>query len=185
MIGISILSAAPLLGGYIEHYFDWQLVFKVLLISPIAFGWCAALVGFCYFFGSYVNSKFVLKVGTNKMIGFGSICVLLGGIIMLVPYLLFHYLSVMIFIAPLMLMSFGTSFIIANAYAEALRPYGKIAGAAVAIMGTIQMTGGVITSSLISWSADKNQLPLGLIITVSGILLLFSFWFRWVAGPRV
>lgn len=246
MVGISLIAAAPLLGGYIEHYFNWRVTFvilliyttaalivsifvlpetnefrhtdflklnfiktnlktlfmspafiisalflsvgygsliawltsgsvvlqKVMLLSPVEFGWCAALIGFCYFIGAYTNSKLVDRFSIHRMQQIGVGCFFVGGIILLIPVLFFNYVSAAAFILPLMLSVYGLGLILPNAYAIGLMPFAKIAGIATAILCFIQVLGAFATSTIISLSPDRSQLPVGLIIFISGIICL-------------
>lgn len=246
MVGITLMAAAPLFGGYIEHYFNWRISFvallvytaaaliiaifvlpetnefrhtdnlkinflkanlktlfmeptfiisalflaigygslvawltsgpvvlqKVMLLSPIEFGWCAALIGGCYFIAAFTNSKLVNKFSIHKMQQFGIGCFFAGGIIMLIPILFFHYISIAAFILPLMLAVYGLGLIIPNSYAAGLMPFAKIAGIATAILCFIQVLGAFVTSTIISLTPDRSQLPVGLIIFISGFICL-------------
>jgi len=246
MVGITFMAAAPLIGGYIEHYFNWRVAFivllvyttvaliiaifvlpetnkfrntdflkfnflktnlktlfteptfiisalflaigygglvawlvsgpvvlqKVMLLSPIEFGWCAALIGFCYFVAAFTNSKLINKFSMHKMQQFGIGCFFAGGFIMLIPVLFFHHISTAAFILPLMLSVFGLGLVIPNSYATGLMPFAKIAGIATAILCFIQVLGAFATSTIISLTPNRSQLPVGLIIFVSGFICL-------------
>lgn len=246
MIAITLMAAAPLLGGYIQHYLSWHTVFlilfiysivalvlawfvipetnehyhqtnfslralsnsfvtlitsatylkyalvvflvygamlawltsgavvlqKVLLLSAVQYGWCAALVALGYFVGSFINSRLAHVVGVPGMMRIGTACVLLAGVIMLVSFLCFHLVGLWWIVLPTMLLFFGCSLLFANTYAVALTPYAKMAGIAVAVLGSIQLLGGVLTSAIISWAPDINQLPLAIIVFVFGVVLL-------------
>jgi predicted MFS family arabinose efflux permease len=246
MVNITAMISAPLLGGYLQHYFGWQssfiaiiiyniiaLIFgiftlpetnihlnstmlkptvvktnlqllfsnktfilcglllmlaygcmmawltsgpvilqKVVLLTPVEFGWCATLIGFCYFTGAYINSKFVNKFGIQKMLKFGITCLLVAGIIMLIPTIIFHYINAVVFVMPTMIAVLGVSFIIPNSYATGLMPFAKSSGIAVAILGSLQILGGVMSSSIISLASDHNQLPLGIILFVAGLVCM-------------
>ena len=61
----------------------------------------------------------------------------------------------------------------ANAYASAMIPFGKIAGIAGALAGFLQITGGVIASFIISLMPDHNALPMGVVILVFGVIMVW------------
>jgi Bcr/CflA subfamily drug resistance transporter len=247
MVSITLMASAPLLGGYIQHSFNWHLVFlilliyacfacclawwvipetnehyhnttfslkniiknirvllsdviylkygliaflsfgvlmawltagavllqKVLLLNAVQYGWCAALVALGYFLGSFLNSRVVDIWGVKRMMRLGSWCVVVAGGLMLIPIMFFHWVSLWWIVLPCMFAFFGASLLFANTYASALAPYAKTAGIATAILGCIQLLGAVLTSSVISWAPDINQLPLALIIFGFGVILLF------------
>jgi len=246
MIGVTMMAAAPLFGGYIQHYFNWHLVFlilfiyallafvlawfvipetnehhhtttfcskalrnnfltlvgsktylkyafivflvygsmvawltmgpvvlqKALLLSPVQYGWCAALVALGYFLGALLNSRIVGKVGVLVMMRIGALSILLSGAILFVSFVGFHVVTVCWVVWPTVLMFFGCSLLFANTYGVALIPYAKIAGIAVAVLGSIQLMGGVLTSAIISWAPDVNQLPSSIIYLIVGVFLM-------------
>ncbi|MCK4607943.1 MAG: multidrug effflux MFS transporter [Gammaproteobacteria bacterium] len=243
MVGITLMAGAPLIGGYLQHYFGWHASFyllsgysvfalligifflpetnqhrnikclkpavlalncknlfdkrsfiiyglllffgygsmvawltsgtvvlqEVLALTPIDFGWCAAAVGACYFAAAFINSRFVGRFGIQKMLTLGISCLLLGSIAMLIPVLVFNWLNPILFVVPVMLAIFGIGMITPNSYAAGLMPFAKIAGMAAAVLASIQTLGGVFASIAISLSSDHNQLPLGLVLFVSGL----------------
>ena len=71
----------------------------------------------------------------------------------------------------MMLTMFGVSLLVPNAFAQALSPFVKIVGIATALLGATQIFGGIITSALIAFAPDINQMPLGIIIAGSGMML--------------
>jgi Bcr/CflA subfamily drug resistance transporter len=246
MVGVSLMAIAPLLGGYLQHYFGWRANFvvllfytviallcgifflpetnkyrnvgclkpivfkssvkalfvdksfiiyalllmfgygsllawltagpivlqKVMLLTPVGFGWCAAVVGFCYFIGAFINSKLVGKVGIQKMLQFGVTCFFISGIVMLITVLVFHRISTVAFVGPVMFAFFGVSMLIPNSYAAGLTPFAKTAGIAVAILGSIQILGGVISSTFISFVSNQSQLPVAIVIFVSALVCI-------------
>ena len=246
MTGITLMTGAPLLGGYLQHYSQWQTSFifialfaviaflialffigeshpkhkrisfrvgnifknflsllninflkysvyvafaygvlmawltsgavvlqNVVFLSAVQFGWCAALVGFGYFTGAFINSRVVSRMGTSKMILLGVWIIAIAGIGMVIPILFFQIINTFWIVMPATLAAFGASLLMPNSYATALMPYANIAGMAVALLGLIQMLGGAVTSAIISAAPDNNQLPLALIILSVGILLAF------------
>ncbi|MGD9152172.1 MAG: multidrug effflux MFS transporter [Gammaproteobacteria bacterium] len=251
MIGITLMSAAPFIGGYIERYFNWRVSFvilliytvtalivsifllpetnkfkntdnlklsflktnlktlfveptfiisalflaigygslvawltagpiilqKVLLLSPVTFGWCAALIGFCYFLAAFTNSKLVNRFAIHKIQRFGIWCFFAGGIMLLIPSLFFHYISLAAFILPLMLAIYGLGLLVPNSYVVGLIPFAKIAGIAAAVLSFIQVIGAFITSTIISLSPNRNQMPVGLILCVGGFICLILIRF--------
>lgn len=63
-----------------------------------------------------------------------------------------------------MLYTVGVAMIMLNSYAEALMPFAKIAGFAVAILTGSQILGGVVSSMLTAFLPDDSQIPLTLIL---------------------
>ena len=160
----------------------WVTAAPVLLqnhlgFSPIQFGWIAALVSICYFFGAFTNGRFVKRAGITRMLLIGSSLILFSGSAMIVSVAL-HYVNAVAFILPVMITLFGLAFIMPNIFAAGLTPFPKIAGIAAAILGSIQIFGGFVSSTLMSIFHDKNQLPVGLYFFVAGIICLLLWWKR-------
>ena len=94
---------------------------------------------------------------------------------------LLGYLNVLAIILPMGMFTFGTIIMASNSFAAAFEPFGKIAGAAAALYGCLQLLGGVISSIFIALIHEKNQTPLALILIVIGVasyflqLLAFSY----------
>lgn len=144
---------------------------KAMSLTPIQFGWCAGLVGFCYFSGAFVNSIFVNRFGIHAMMRFGIWIIFVASLAMLAP-LIFSYINTTVFIGPIMLAIFGLALVMPNSFAAGLTPFAKTAGLAVAVLGAVQTIGGFITSTIMSVAPDHNQLPLGLVIFVSSLLCI-------------
>lgn len=248
MVNIAAMVSAPLLGGYLQHYFGWRSTFvalilfvgmgliaciftlpetnvhrdpdlirpsriktnfqslwtdkafifytlllmlaygctvawltsgpiilqTVLFLTPIEYGWCAAGVGFSYFIGAYVNSHLVRKLGIQKMLFWGTVSLFISSIFMLVPILFFSYVSVVVILIPAAIALFGISLLIPNAYAAGLAGFSKTAGIAVAVLASLQILGGVLSSTILSFVPEQTQLSLGLVFLLSSLLCVLS-----------
>lgn len=145
---------------------------NILLLTPIEFGWCAAVVGLAFFIGAYVNSHLVRRLGIQCMLRMGAGCLLVSGVFMLLPILLFDYLNLVVFLMPVIIAIFGVSLLVPNAYGDGLRGFSKIAGTAVAVLAFFQVMGGVISSTVISLVPEHNQLPLGLVFFMISLMCI-------------
>ena len=145
---------------------------KAMLLTPIEFGWCAGIVGFCYFLGAFFNSIFVGKFGIHKMMHVGIWIIFLASLIMLAPLVFFNYINTVVFVGPVMLAIFGLALVMPNSFAAGLTPFAKTAGLAIAVLGAVQTIGGFASSTIISMAPDHNQLPLGLVIFISGLICI-------------
>ena len=117
-----------------------------------------------------LNSKLVNKVGILKMQQYGTSCILAAGVFMLIPVVLFNYVDAIAFVLPVMLALFGIGMMAPNAFTTGLTPFAKIAGIATAVLASSQMLGGFIGSTIISITPEHNQLPVGIIIFISGVI---------------
>lgn len=152
-------------------FFSWFLVGPVLLIkkigiSPSDFGWINFIgIGGAFFTASLINGKVVSKAGTKFMMRMGWNIAFFAGFAMLVLYMLIgvDYWGLII---PMMMFSFGATFIFPNAFAESFTPFGDRAGYASAIYGSMQIGGGSLFGMLISYLPDENQFYLAVIMLV-------------------
>ena len=86
---------------------------------------------------------------------------------MLAP-VLFHYVNTFVITIPMMIVMLSLSFVIPNSYAKGMHPFARIAEIAVAVFGSIQVADSFVSSTLIAFFPDNNQLPL------AGFLLIFA-----------
>lgn len=241
---VILLASAPLIGGYLLHFFNWQACFIFLLIysgfcligtitilkesnrhqdhhlairhiaqkiktlclhppfisnafcvmlafggilawlttlpfllqdivglTPVEFGWIAALAGLFFIVGGLINAMIVEKWGFQKMLFFGLLIMLFASIVML-GFGLLHKINTTVIMIPVIIYIIGSSFIFSNAYAGAMNPFSKMAGTAGAMFGFLQILGGSISSALMSIFKNYDQVPLAVILLLSALLAL-------------
>lgn len=247
MIMVFVTATAPTLGGYIQYYFNWRIVFLILLLytsviwlltwwilpetntrqnpkairpialihnywavirhpqflgytlcvsaayagiiayvttgpfllqniiglTPIQYGWLAFVIGAAIFSSFFINSRVVLKVGINRLILLGSICMLLAGGSMGI-FALLPYLSTWMIILPVAIYCMGAGFTFSNASAGAIQPFANLAGSAGALFGFLQILGGVSASAFVAKLHYSSQLPLACIFIFCGLTSLLS-----------
>jgi DHA1 family bicyclomycin/chloramphenicol resistance-like MFS transporter len=137
-------------------------------LSPQAYGFvfAAGIVGLMV--ANFVNSRLVLRLGSDRLLMFGTAgaaaagCAAafagitdLGGLWSLAAAL-FIFVSV-------------NGFIIANAVAGALASVSDRAGSASALVGAIQYGSGIVGSALTGAFADGTPAPMTIVIALSGI----------------
>src|SRR3990167_180257 len=148
---------------------------KTLGLSPIAFGWLSALAGLSFAIGGFINALLVNQLGINRMLNIGLFIMLCAGFTMLTLGLC-NFVNTVVIMLPVIIFIIGSSMIFPNAYAGAFHPFPKIAGTASAIFGFLQMLGGAISSTIMSYTHAYNQIPLAIaLISVSMLGLFFIF----------
>ena len=244
---VIILASAPLMGGYILHYFGWRACFDFILIyalfclvasifmlketnqhkshehirikqmiknsrmlltngifmgnsfcvmlafggilawvtslpfllqdvvglTPVEFGWVAAIAGLFFIIGGLINALLVEKTGLYFMLKVGLVIMLLGGFAML-AFGLTSTINAWVIMIPVIIYIIGSSMIFANAYAGAFHPFPTIAGTAGAIFGFLQILGGALSSALMSYMRTYSQIPLSLVLIGSAIIALVA-----------
>jgi len=144
---------------------------KNLGLSPIAFGWLAALVGLFFAVGGVINGIYVNRAGLEKMLKIGIVIMLSAGGLMLI-FAGSGIINVFVIITPIILFILGASIVIPNAYAAAFHPFPQIAGTASAVFGFLQLIGGAISSMIMSYTKHYNQFPLSIALIVISLLAL-------------
>ncbi|WP_133127272.1 multidrug effflux MFS transporter [Legionella nagasakiensis] len=158
----------------------WLTVVPILLqeqlgLSPVQFGWLYIFSGIGFAVGGFLNMRFVMKFGIDKMMVLGFLCQLGAGLIMLLFYL-FGYMNTWVIVAPILLFMMGSSLIFPNSSAGALMPFPKIAGTAGALFGFMQIFGGALSSSIMALLHDQTQLPLAIAFISMALLSILVFY---------
>ena len=143
--------------AYIEYYRVPAQAYGLLFGINIA-GMMAA---------NLVNSRLVMRVGTDRLFRIGTAVAALAGIVLaanartgfgglpglVVP--LFFYVSML-------------GFIVANSVAGALSAFPHKAGAASALVGAMHYGTGIFTAAMVGWFADGTPWAMGWIIALAG-----------------
>ncbi len=159
------------LGGVIAYITISAYLFKVVIaMSPEIFDYssiftCAALA-----IGSFCNSKMVTKYGADKMLQIGAILFIISGLILRAGELI----NVGLILIPVAIFFFATGFVYANGSAGAISMFKDRAGIAGSVYSSFQMIDGALGSFLVSTIKFNNQLPLGMIYIVFGILAILA-----------
>lgn len=161
-------------------FFSWFVVGPVLIVNglnmtPVQYGWVSFLsAALSHSLGAYVNSKMVKRCGMPNMMRIGWCIMLIGGGAVLIAEQLvgFTLLALMI---PVTFFYFGTTLLWPNAFATAFTPFGKIAGYAGALYGAMQLGGGGIIGSIISYLPHSSPLSLGVVMVVSSALAWIAY----------
>lgn len=147
------------------------LLQEVVGLTPVQFGWVGMISGLFFIVGGFINAMIVERFGLDKMLTIGLKIMLLAGVVMLF-FGLFHIINTLVIIVPVIIYIIGSSFIFANAYAGAMDPFEKMAGTAGAVFGFLQILGGAISSFLMSIFHAYDQIPLSIVLLLSGATAL-------------
>lgn len=150
------------------------LLQDVVGLTPIQFGWVAAVSGLFFIVGGLMNALFVERMGLHNMLLIGLGIMFLGSLVMLI-FGLIHIIDVTVIMIPVITYILGSSLIFSNAYAGAMHPFSETAGTAGAVFGFIQILGGAVSSFLMSLMHNYNQVPLAIILLLSSVLAAILF----------
>lgn len=143
-------------------------------LTPVQFGWIYMFSGIGFAIGGFLNMKFVITLGIERMMNLGFLSQLIAGMLMLTFYLL-GYINTTVIIIPILIFMMGSSLVFPNSSAGALTPFPKIAGTAGALFGFMQILGGAGASSLVALSHDQNQLPIAIAFIITALLSILIF----------
>ncbi|TMH67199.1 MAG: multidrug effflux MFS transporter [Betaproteobacteria bacterium] len=145
-----------------------------LLVFLDAYGWMFAGVMLGQIAGAWVASRFVLRLGSARLMRGGSFLVLGGGLAVAAFAWAGaeHWLAL---VAPFAVLLFGTALILPSATALALSPFPQAAGAASSLIGAIGFTAGALLSTLLGALFDGTARPMA---TAAALASLAAFAFE-------
>lgn len=250
LISVCAITSAPMLGGYLQHFFSWRSSFLFLLLygllvlfiswrylretnlnlnhtatqpkiilsnywmllrskvflgysicsgctyaglaayltvspfllqnvvglTPVQYGWLSLIFGGAIFFSTFINGRFVMKYGYEKMILFGTLFMFGSGVVMLLLALL-GFLNTFVVMLPVSLCCMAAGLTFANAFAGAFHPFPQIAGTASALYGCLQILIGSLVSTMMSLVHETSQIPLSILYISIGAIAWSSYQF--------
>jgi DHA1 family bicyclomycin/chloramphenicol resistance-like MFS transporter len=151
-------------------------------VAVDAYGWMFAGVMLGQIAGAWVASRFVLRLGSARLMRGGSLIVLGGGLA--VAALAWggaqHWLALVV---PFAVFLFGTALVLPSATALALSPFPQAAGAASSLIGAIGFTAGAALSTLLGAVFDGTARPMATAAALAG-LAAFGFERSLARGKR-
>ncbi len=150
-------------------------------VSIAAFGWMFAGVMLGQIAGAWVASRFVLRLGSARLLRAGAVIVILGG----VAAAAFAWAGAMHWLAivgPFAVLLFGTALILPSATSLALSPFPHAAGAASSLIGAIGFLFAALLSTLLGALFDGTSRPMASVAALAGIGALV-FERRLARGP--
>lgn len=153
----------------------------ILKLSPIQYGWLAAIIGGGIIAGSFINSQCMIprfSSETNLLIG--SLIMLTASSALLL-FGLVGWLNIPIIMLPMFLYMIGSQFMFSNAFSLGMSRITGLAGIAAALFSSIQMGGSAIATGVSALFHIQNQNPLGLImliISLTNATMIYCWVFR-------
>jgi DHA1 family bicyclomycin/chloramphenicol resistance-like MFS transporter len=137
-------------------------------VAPQYYGFLTAANVFGMALGNIVNSRLVMRVGSDRMLAIGSWVGAIAGVMLLIGGA--TGLGGIVGIAlPLFLFLSLMGLINANSTMGALGIFPERAGAASALMGTIPYGLGAVAGAAIGWLADGTPSPMTIVICVTAV----------------
>ena len=138
------------------------------------YGWIFAFVATGIIGSSQLNTLFLKRFSSEQLVLAGLCWQILIGCILIIGTLngWFGLISLIIMI---FLFLCGQGFTIPNASALALAPFTRLTGSASALLGSIQLAMGAITSAIVSVIHARSELPM-IIVMVSCVILSLAVY---------
>ena len=156
-------------------------------VGPQTYGFLFAFIVVGFAIGAYLASRLTLRIGGDRMIGFGTLSASAGGLIMtgvawidptgassFGPFGL---------VTPMLLVSGAAGLIMPNAMAGAAAPFPKMAGAASALLGFAQMGFAALAGLAVAAAFDGTGRSMATGIAV--ITLTGAVAFRLMINPHI
>jgi DHA1 family bicyclomycin/chloramphenicol resistance-like MFS transporter len=164
----SFISAGSLVFGamFVFQVSAPFVTIELLGYSPAAYGWISVSGIAGYMIGSLVTSRITDRVGVDRMVPLGVGLVTIGGAAFFIFGVAGH-LSVWSVFGPLSFMAFGMAILFPSTLAGSVSVYPRIAGAAAALYGFIQMMAAAVTITIVGMLEDGTHMPMVWVISVA------------------
>lgn len=141
-------------------------------LEPHVYGLSFGLVVAGYATGSMASGKLTLRLGIPRLVAAGCWVALAGGgTLFVLAYL--EVMAVAAIVAPMMVFMVGVGLVLPNALAGAIGPFPRMAGAASALTGFVQMALASAAGALVGQLHDGSALPMASVIAaMAGLTLL-------------
>ena len=164
-----VLTVAFTYGGVFTFISGSAFVFIELLgVAPDVYGLGFAIAIGGYGAGTFTASQISARVGIDGMILTGGL-IACASTLCLTAVAWAGALSVWTIIIPVTVFTFGTGFVFPNCQAGAIMPYPHMAGAAAALMGSIQMASAALIGALVGQLHDGTAWPMVMIMATCGV----------------
>lgn len=151
---------------------------EVFQLSPSVLGIYFGAPAVGYFVGNFITARFSVRVGTNRMVLYGSVVSAIGlGAACLLS--LANLESPAVFFGFMTFVGLGNGLVIPNATAGMLSVRPHLAGTASGLGGAIMIGGGAALSVLagILLAGQSSALPLTALMTASSLLAVAAILF--------
>jgi DHA1 family bicyclomycin/chloramphenicol resistance-like MFS transporter len=144
-------------------------------LSSFAFGIAFAIASVGFMTGSAIASRFVGRLGLDRIIGIGAAAQAIGGLLMIAS-LGFGLRSAVSLVAPMAIYLCGLGLVLPQAMAGAMQPYRDRAGAASSLLGFFQQTGAALCGVAVGQLLGDSAWPMAAAVGLTGVgsLLLWA-----------
>jgi DHA1 family bicyclomycin/chloramphenicol resistance-like MFS transporter len=155
-------------GGVFAFISGSAFVFIELMgVAPDVYGLGFAIAIGGYGAGTFTASQISARIGIDGMILIGGL-IACAATLCLVGFAWAGALSMWAIVVPVTVFTYGTGFVFPNCQAGAIMPYPHMAGAAAALLGSIQMAAAALIGALVGQLHDGTAWPMVIIMACCG-----------------
>lgn len=181
------MACSLVMGGGIGAFYTLAVVLPFIMmnrvgLSPTAFGISMLMQSGSFFLGALTMRQLIGRFGAVGLLVPGMVFIIAGslGFAILLRIMEPSFIIVM---GPVALYAYGASFIMPAMSTASLAPFPRIAGAASALGGFMQMGGGLVGGLLAGLFIDP-VIALATVVPGLGLLTLASYlWWRSLPEP--
>lgn len=141
--------------------------------SATVYGTWFSVVAIGYLTGNFVAGRFSENFGTQKMIIFSIVPLVIGIILFWLCSGMEHLIGLFL---PMQFIAFSNGMCLPNLTSAAMSVRPENAGGASGLLGTLQVATAIILTLLVSSLLKNSALPLYMVITLCGIASLAGLW---------
>lgn len=167
-IGPALVGGLSICGMFVYITASPFVFIDVLGLSPEAYGWVFGLNALGFILAAQANARIGRRLGPHRTLSFSmpalvltALLLILGGVFGLggaygVFLPIFAYVACLGFVMP-------------NTAALAMAPFGRIAGSASALLGTLQFALAAAASAFAGSFSHQDPVPLALLVSALGL----------------
>ena len=164
-IGPALVGGLCICGMFVYITASPFVFIELLGLSPEAYGWVFGLNAFGFIAASQVNARVGRRLGPGRTLSLSVPALVLIGILLILGGAFGLGGSYGIYI-PIFAYVACLGFIMPNTAALAMAPFGRNAGAASALLGTLQFALAAAASALAGSFSHQDAMPLALMVSI-------------------
>jgi DHA1 family bicyclomycin/chloramphenicol resistance-like MFS transporter len=157
-------------------------------LAPDAYGFCFAAVVVGYIVGAVASGRLTRKLGIDRLIAVGGAVASSAGVVLLIvgwSGVAWHGVSGAIAIVlPQAVVMAGAGLVMSNAFAGAIGPFPRQAGAASALSGFLQMSVAALAGLAVGHFFDGTARAMTAAIALAGLLIPLTYRLLVRAGAK-